>query len=130
METFMYRHHPQSRAVREVVASGRIGELRQVRASFSFTLDDPGDVRLLPELDGGALMDLGCYCVSAARLVAGEPEVAVGRQVLGETGVDVRFAGVLEFQGGVLAEFHCGFDLPYQSALEAIGSDASVLVPE
>ncbi len=130
MEAFMYRHHLQSHALHELVVSGGIGELRQVRVAFGFTLDEPENVRLRPELDGGALMDLGCYCVSAARLVAGEPEVALGRQVLGETGVDVRFAGVLEFQGGVLAEFHCGFDLPYQSALEAIGSDASVLVPE
>jgi xylose dehydrogenase (NAD/NADP) len=130
MEAFMYRHHLQTHAFHELVGSGKIGRLRQIRAAFSFTLDDPGNVRMRPELDGGALMDVGCYCISGARLVAGEPELVVGRQIVGETGVDVRFAGVLEFPGGVLAEFHCGFDLPYQSALEAIGTDGSVLVRE
>jgi predicted dehydrogenase len=130
MEAFMYRHHLQSHAMHELVASGGIGELRQVRAVFSFMLADPENVRLRPELDGGALMDVGCYCVSGSRLVAGEPSLVVGRQVVGESGVDLRFAGVLEFPGGVLAEFHCGFDLPYQSGLEAIGSAGRVFVPE
>jgi predicted dehydrogenase len=130
MEAFMYRHHLQTYALHELVSSGRLGELRQVRAAFSFTLNDPDNVRLRPELDGGALMDVGCYCVSGARLLAGEPELVFGRQVVGATGVDVRFAGLLQFPGGVIAEFHCGFDLPYESALEAIGSDSSVFVPE
>ena len=130
MEAFMYRHHSQTLKLQELVASGAIGELRQLRASFSFTLDDPQNVRLRPELDGGALMDVGCYCVSGCRLLAGEPELVLGRQRIGPTGVDIRFAGLLQFAGGVLAEFHCGFDLPYGSGLEAIGSEGSVLVRE
>jgi D-xylose 1-dehydrogenase (NADP+, D-xylono-1,5-lactone-forming) len=130
MEAFMYRHHPQTRALRECVASGRLGELRQVRASFAFTLDDPDNVRLRPELDGGALMDLGCYCVSGARLVAGEPELVYGRLRLAPTGVDAAFTAVLAFPGDVFAEFHCAFDLPYESGLEAIGSAGRVLVRE
>jgi len=130
MEAFMYRHHLQSHALHELVLSGGIGELRQVRSVFSFTLDNPENVRLRPELDGGALMDLGCYCISGSRLVAGEPTLVFGRQVVGETGVDMRFAAVLEFEGKVLAEFHCAFDLPSQSGLEAIGSTGAVLVPE
>jgi len=129
MEAFMYRHHLQTHALLELVGSGRIGALRQVRSVFSFTLEDTADVRLRPELDGGALMDLGCYCISAARLLAGEPHLAFGRQVIGETGVDVRFAGLLEFPGRVIAEFDCGFDMPYRTGLEAVGAQASVLVP-
>jgi xylose dehydrogenase (NAD/NADP) len=130
MEAFMYRHHLQSHALHELVLSGGIGELRQARSVFSFTLENAGDVRLLPDLDGGALMDLGCYCISGSRLVAGEPTTVLGRQVTGDTGVDLRFAGVLEFEHDVLAEFHCGFDLPFQSGLEAIGSTGVALVPE
>jgi len=95
MEGFMYRHHPQTRVLTEAVASGTIGELRQINAAFCFLLDDPADVRLRPELDGGALMGLGCYCLSQARLLAGEPELVFGRRLVGPTGVDVRFGAML-----------------------------------
>jgi xylose dehydrogenase (NAD/NADP) len=130
MEAFMYRHHPQTRKLEAVVASGAIGELRQLRSSFSFTLRDPTDVRLLPELDGGALMDLGCYCISGCRLLGGEPEQVAGFQHVGPTGVDVRFDGLLRFRGDILAEFHCAFDLPEGAGLEAIGSEGRVVVRE
>jgi xylose dehydrogenase (NAD/NADP) len=130
MEAFMYRHHPQTHRLRELVQSGAIGELRQVRAAFSFMLDDPTNVRLRPELDGGSLMDLGCYCVGITRLLAGEPELVFGRQRLGPTGIDLGFTGVLQFPGDVFGEFHCAFDLPAASGVEAIGSTGSVVVPE
>jgi len=130
MEAFMYRHHPQTRRLQEVVASGAIGELRQLRACFSFTLDDPNNVRMFPELDGGALMDLGCYCVSVSRFLAGEPERVFGRQRVGPTGIDLGFTGLLQLPGDVFGEFHCGFDLSEQSGIEAIGSEGSALVRE
>jgi len=130
MEAFMYRHHDQTRKLEELVASGAIGELRQLRSSFSFTLGNLEDVRMLPELDGGALMDLGCYCVSGCRLLGGEPELVIGRQFLGLTGVDVRFAALLQFPGDVFAQFHCAFDLPEGAGLEAFGSERTALVRE
>jgi D-xylose 1-dehydrogenase (NADP+, D-xylono-1,5-lactone-forming) len=130
MEAFMYRHHPQTQKASELVRAGAIGELRQLRSVLSFTLDDRTDVRLVPELDGGALMDLGCYCISMQRLLAGEPERAFGFERDGPTSVDVGFTGVLEFGDGVLGEFHCGFDLPPGDGLEAIGSTGSLFVPD
>jgi xylose dehydrogenase (NAD/NADP) len=99
-----------------------------VRSLFSFTLTDDANVRLRPELDGGALMDLGCYCINMERLLAGEPELVFGRQRVGGTGVDVGFVAVLEFGGGVFGEFHCGFDLPEGTGLEAIGTQGSLVV--
>jgi xylose dehydrogenase (NAD/NADP) len=128
MEAFMYRHHPQTKRLAELVAAGAIGELRLVRASFSFTVEDEANVRLRPELDGGSLMDVGCYCVSGARLLAGEPEAVTAQQVVGPTGVDVRLAGTLRFPGGVLAHFDSGLDLPSRGELEAIGSEGTILV--
>ena len=128
MEAFMYRHHPQTQKAAELVRDGAIGELRQLRSLFSFTLGDETDVRLLPELDGGALMDLGCYCISMQRVLAGEPELVFGRQRLGGGGVDVGFVGILQFPGDVFGEFHCGFDLPEGNGLEAIGSMGKLLV--
>jgi predicted dehydrogenase len=130
MEAFMYRHHPQTLKAAELVAGGAIGEVRQLRSRFSFTLGDDTDVRMLPELDGGAVMDLGCYCISMQRVLVGEPELVFGRQRTGATGVDVGFTGVLQFPGGVFGEFHCGFDLPESNGLEAVGSDGVLLVPD
>jgi D-xylose 1-dehydrogenase (NADP+, D-xylono-1,5-lactone-forming) len=127
-EAFMWRHNPQTAKLLDVVGSGTIGTLRQIRAAFSFTLHDEQNVRMRAEVDGGALMDVGCYCVSGSRLLAGEPEPVFGTQVIGRTGVDVHFTGLLCFPGGVTAEFHCGFDLPAESRLEAIGSEGSVLL--
>src|SRR5919197_653535 len=128
MEAFMYRHHPQTKRLKQLVDEGALGELRLVRSSFSFPLRDTENVRLRADLDGGSLMDVGCYCVSGARLLAGEPETVVGLQVTGSTGVDVRFAGALRFPGDVIAQFHCGFDLPPESRLEAIGSRGSIVL--
>jgi D-xylose 1-dehydrogenase (NADP+, D-xylono-1,5-lactone-forming) len=130
MEGFMWRHHPQTRLLEEIIRSGRIGEPRVVLARFSFPLDDPENVRMRPELDGGGLMDVGCYCISAARFVAGEPELVFGRQVVGPTGVDVRFLGTLQFPGNVFAHFLCGMDVPFSSRLEVVGSDASAVVAD
>jgi D-xylose 1-dehydrogenase (NADP+, D-xylono-1,5-lactone-forming) len=119
-EAFMWRHHPQARRLVEL--AGQIGELRLVRASFSFLLERPGDVRLQSALEGGALMDVGCYCVSAARLVAGEPVSVSARQVLGGDGVDVRLIGLLGFAGEVLASIDCGLDLAARDELELAGT--------
>jgi predicted dehydrogenase len=130
MEAFMYRHHPQTKRLRELVARGSIGELREIRSTFTYQLDDPTDVRLYRELDGGSLMDLGCYCVSGSRLLAGEPELVEGTQLIGGDGVDVHFTGTLKFPGGVESRFECGFDSPPSSTLEAIGSEGSAHVRE
>jgi xylose dehydrogenase (NAD/NADP) len=130
MEAFMYRHHPQTQAAAEIVRDGGIGELRQLRSLLSFPLTDEADVRMLLGLDGGALMDLGCYCISMQRLLAGEPELVFGRRRTGVTGVDVGFAALLQFPGDVFGEFHCGFDLPEGHELEAIGSEGKLLVSD
>jgi D-xylose 1-dehydrogenase (NADP+, D-xylono-1,5-lactone-forming) len=130
MEAFMYRHHPQTHKAAELIADGAVGELRQLRSLFSFTLTNDGDVRMLPELDGGALMDLGCYCIDMQRALAGDPQLVVGRQRVGATGVDVGFVALLEFANDVFGTFHCGFDLPAGTRLEAIGSDGMLVVPD
>lgn len=134
-EAFMYRHHPQTAALVEAVSGGAVGELLVVRSVYAYNLlrlqgDDWTDVRLDPGLDGGALQDLGCYCVSAARLLAGEPERVYGVQRLGSTGVDVVFAGSLEFPGGVVAQFECSFAAEARAELEVIGTAGRLVVRE
>ena len=99
MEAFMYRHNPQTKRLKELVEGGAIGRLRLVRAAFSFPLDDAANVRLNDELEGGGLMDVGCYCISGSRLLAGEPESVYGEQVAAPSGVDELFTGTLRFAG-------------------------------
>jgi predicted dehydrogenase len=130
MEAFMYRHHPQTARLVELVRSGAVGRLRLIRASFSFNGGDPADVRLSAAMDGGSLMDVGCYCVSAARLLAGEPELVSGAQVIGGDGVDLTFTGWLRFPGHVLAHFDSGLVCDDRFDLEVVGEDASLYVPD
>jgi D-xylose 1-dehydrogenase (NADP+, D-xylono-1,5-lactone-forming) len=130
MEAFMYRHHPQTGRLVELVEGGAIGQLRLVRSAFSFQLARVADVRLSRDLDGGSLMDVGCYCVSGSRLLAGEPQHVQAQRVEAESGVDLRFTAMMRFPADVLAHFDCGFDLPHRSALEAVGSEGSLLVAD
>ena len=130
-EGFMWRHHAQPAKLVELLREGAIGEPRLVRSSFSFLLTREGDVRLAPELQGGSLLDVGCYCVSAARLVAGEPDLVHGVQSTAGTGVDMRCAGTIHFDGGrVLAHFACAFDLPSRAEREVAGSGGWVGVED
>jgi len=127
-EAFMYRHHPQTAAVRQLVADGAVGRLCAVKATFTFPLSDLSNVRALPELDGGALMDVGCYCVSGIRLLAGEPEHVRGEQVTGTTGVDMAFHGTLRCADDVVGQFEASFRSPQRQSLEVIGEDGVLLV--
>lgn len=127
-EAFMWRHTRQTQRLLELLS--RIGQLQTIRATFSFPLKNPANIRLRSDLDGGSLMDVGCYCVSGARLLAGEePETVYGTQEVGPSGVDLRFTGVLRFPSGVVAEFTSGFTTDHES-LEAIGTEGSIRLPD
>ena len=123
MEAFMYRHHPQTQKVRDLVAEGAVGRLCAVKTTFSFPLEDLSNVRALPELDGGALMDVGCYCISGIRLLAGEPEHVRGEQVIGTTGIDMAFHGTLRCTSDVVGQFEASFRSPRRQRLEVVGED-------
>ena len=130
-EGFMWRHHPQTDRLVQLVRDGTIGPLRLVRAAFSFPLAierGPADARFDPGLDGGAMMDVGCYCVSAIRLLAGEPETVAAAQSIGPTGVDVVFAGTMRHAGDVISHFDCGFVVPRRAGLEVLGEDATLFL--
>jgi predicted dehydrogenase len=129
-EAFMWRHNPQAAGVRELLDDGAIGDVRLVRACFSFSLAGDADVRLDPALDGGALMDVGCYCVSGARMVAGEPVSVSAEAVTGPTGIDMRMTALLRFDGDVLATIDCGFDIPPRDELEIVGSEGRLVLDD
>jgi predicted dehydrogenase len=129
-EAFMWRHSPQTRRLRSLLDEGAIGEVRLVRASFSFLLAGDADVRLDTALDGGALMDVGCYCVSGARLVAGEPVSVSAVAVTGPSGVDTRLAALLRFGGDVLGTIDCGLDVAGRHELEVAGTEGRLVLAD
>jgi len=130
-EAFMYRHHPQTLKVKELVDGGAIGVPRFVRGTFTFSHDRPDDVRLRPEWGGGCLWDVGCYPLSFARFVLGaEPVEVTGAQVLGPTGIDETFVGQLAFPNGALAQIDAGFRSPYRTHFEVVGTEGAISVPQ
>lgn len=128
-EAYMYRHHPQTLKVQELVAQGTVGQVRLVHAVFSYTLNRPGDVRLDPNLGGGSLWDVGCYPVSFAQAVMRTaPAEVFAWQNLGDSGVDMTFAGQMRFADGVLAQFDSSFQAAFRARAEVIGSEGTLIV--
>lgn len=129
-EAFMYRSHPQTRKVVEIVNEGSLGTIRAMHGSFTFEQTRENNYRSDPAQGGGALWDVGCYPISFMRLVAGsDPLEVFGWQTLGPTGIDETFTGQLRFPGDVHGQFDCSFVLPFHTFMEIVGSEATLIVP-
>ncbi len=130
-EAFMYRHHPQTLKVKELLDDGAIGPLRYIHGAFSFFLNRPGDVRLDPELGGGGIWDVGCYPISYGRAMMGTEATDVfGWQLRGASGVDVGFTGQLRFPGDVFFQFDCGFQETFRQTMQFVGETGMIQVTE
>ena len=130
-EAFMYRHHPQTFKVQELMADGSLGKLQLIKGSFTFMLTHENDVRLDKALGGGSIWDVGCYPISYARMVAGaEPLEVFGWQVTGATGIDMSFIGQMRFPNDVHAQFDCGFASPEHSFIEIVGTEGTLNIPD
>jgi predicted dehydrogenase len=132
MEAFMYRFHPQHARVRELIDGGAIGHLRFVRSAFTFMLEpfQAANVRLQSDLAGGALMDVGCYAVNAARMLFGEEPQWVSAQADYRDAfeVEVAMAGILGFSDRRMAIFDCGFRAAGQGSYTVGGTTGSIEV--
>jgi D-xylose 1-dehydrogenase (NADP+, D-xylono-1,5-lactone-forming) len=128
MEAFMYRFHPRTLRLQELVAAGDIGAPALVRASFGFPIADEGNVRLSADLAGGALMDVGCYPVNAARMLAG-PVRGVTATARWED-VDVVLAGTLDHVDGALSVVSCGLRTGRHNDLQVVGEQGTIDVPD
>jgi xylose dehydrogenase (NAD/NADP) len=125
-EAYMWRHAAQTKLMLDLLP--RVGEIRALHATFTGNLEREDDPRWVADLGGGALLDVGCYCVSAARLVLGEPEAVHGEaRIRGE--VDVGFAGTLRFDD-VTATFQCALDSPLVNRIEVIGAGGVLRVAD
>jgi predicted dehydrogenase len=128
MEAFMYRHHPQWLRARKMVIDGAIGELRTIGSFFSYYNADPGNIRNMAEIGGGALLDIGCYCISLSRFLFGtEPERVHGViEYDPQFGVDRLFCGIMDFGKGATSTFTCGTQLaPYQR-VNIVGTEGRI----
>ncbi len=134
MEAFMYRFHPQTIWALEQVHSGRIGNIKLVRSSFSFNITvplHPHNIRLQAALAGGSLMDVGCYAINFCRAVYGHAPVAVAARVFapGEGDVELSTSAVLDFGAGRFGLIDSSFELPTRQVSEVIGDQGSITIP-
>lgn len=130
-EAFMYRHHPQTLKVKELVNSGAIGKVQLIRGAFTFMLTREGDYRLIKEMGGGSIWDVGCYPISFTRTILGEePAQVFGWQVTGPSGSDISFFGQMQFANGVHAQFDSGFATPLRTSIEVVGSEGALYIPD
>jgi predicted dehydrogenase len=138
-EGFMYRHHPQTKIVKDWIDQGRLGEILVIRGAFHFFLGENQrhpeslNVRLVPEYGGGCLWDVGIYPVSYAQFLLGSPPAWVfGSQITGPTGIDEVFTGQMGYKmkdgREVLAQFVCSFNSPYHTFMEIIGSAGRLFI--
>lgn len=131
VEAFMYRYHPRWQAVWRAIEADRIGPIRLLRATFGYSMgvDRATDIRLNPSLAGGAIQDVGCYCVNVARWFLGEPDdvrgFAIDRR---DAGVDTHSAAVTR-HGDAMAELACTFDGPLGQSVEIIGERGRIDIP-
>ncbi len=130
MEAFMWRHHPRVAKARRLLAEGKLGELRLVKMDFSFDIDR-NDWRLQPRQGGGALFDLGCYGVNAARLFSGQdPDDIFAQAHYFQSGVDMTVGFQMRFPNGTLAVMDCSFECPYRNRIEIVGTQGAIEFPE
>ena len=126
-EAYMTPFHPRSEAFAEVVRSGVLGELRFARTAFTGELGDADNHRWSPAMGGGALLDVGIYCLAPLLLAAGRrPTGLAASAVMTDSGVDSSFSGWLDFGDGLTASFECSFDTPERQQLEVVGTEAAL----
>lgn len=131
MEAFMYRFHPQIVKLKEMINAGDVGKISFIRSSYGFRLENLEDIRYQKELGGGALMDVGCYCVNVTRLLTEQEPTyvqAVGR-LNEQKGVEETLAGIMYFPNSVTGLFDCGFRSSFRQALEIVGEKTTLELP-
>lgn len=134
MESMMYQFHPQHQRVKKMIEDGVIGEVKQMRASFTFMLEKlDEDFRLKSqENGGGSIFDIGCYTIHSIRSVLGEPRrvLYVNETLLNEGQTDIAALGIFEHENGVKSYFDCGMNMSTRNEYEVIGTKGTIRVPK
>ena len=130
MEAFMYRHTERTRKVQEIVASGVLGELKYINSCYRFHLTRPKDIRLLPELGGGALFDVGCYPLNFIGMLLNDTPRSLQAEAEMANGVDIIYSAALNYGNGVIANVNCGFNAFQRVYSEIVGTEGYLEVPD
>ena len=132
-EAYMYRHHPRISELRQLISDGAIGELRSIRGTFTYNdAEDHTNIRFRSDWGGGSLYDVGCYPLSAARMLYGlEPEAVTVHAIFSpeHDNVDMMASGLVEFPGGLSLIFDCGMWAYNRQFLEITGTEGRIEVP-
>ena len=130
MEAVMYRFHPRMQALKAIIAAGEAGELRFIHVAFSFPFDAPGNYRAFPQFGGGALLDIGSYCVNAARWLIGSEPIAIHPVFsYSHNGIDLSTSAILEFGPHVSVHIQCSFAAAEHQIIEVIGTQTAIIAP-
>jgi len=130
MEAFMYQFHPQWKRAIDCIKSGLIGDIRIIRSQFSFPLGDRSNIRLNPEMGGGSLYDVGCYCVHSSHLLVNqEPEKVQAIAHFNENQVETSLSGLIQYPNGVLVHFDSSFEATDRQYVEITGFKGSLQIP-
>jgi predicted dehydrogenase len=130
MEAFMYRYTDRIKKVNELIKSNVIGDIVQIHSTFRFLLSRSDDIRLIPDLGGGSLYDVGCYPVNFLGMIMNDIPESVKTQSVSKHGVDIQLTGVLKYRNGVIATVNCGFNAFKEMHTRITGTEGVLEIPE
>jgi predicted dehydrogenase len=130
MEAFMYRFTDRTKKVKEVLDSGVLGDIKYINSSFRFFLNRPNTIKMVPELGGGSLYDVGCYPINFVGMVTGKEPVSMSAECVLQDGVDVLFSAVLKYDNDIVATINSGFNAFEKMYSEIIGSKGLLEIPD
>jgi xylose dehydrogenase (NAD/NADP) len=130
MEAFMYRYTHRTRKVKEVLAGGKLGEIKYINSCYRFLLANPASIKLIPELGGGSLYDVGCYPVNFIGMITNDDPESIVAECVKESGIDMILSAVLKYRSGIIATLHCGFNASQRIFSEIVGTKGALEVPD
>ncbi|MEK4384333.1 Gfo/Idh/MocA family oxidoreductase [Solibacillus sp. FSL W7-1464] len=130
MEAFMYRFHPQIKALKEMMKNKEIGDIVSMSSNFHFVLENwKNDIRITPNLGGGVLYDIGCYCINIQQYILGEPVKEAKFITERYLDVDVKISGVIQYMNGIVGHIDCSFSGEFTNTFKIIGSEGVIHLP-
>jgi len=131
MEGFMYRYHPRFARLIKIIQKGSLGNIRYIHSAFTYNITNPNDIRLIPELGGGALMDVGCYCIDISRQVTQREPISVQAQYYeGNTGVDLQVIATLDFGDNIYSVFEAAFNTTGRQICQIAGTEGTLEITQ